>query len=894
MAHPHRTLRAEDREGYGRPPQHPEAYVLYNPANRNEYILFENRQPVKWFSYCDGNAAGSGLLATHIDYNASVWSYNTVNDNPDRQRMTIIPAGKTYGTYSSSDQSWSVTAAQYKSMLFPGTIRVTELSSTSHASYAGKWFAAPTALGHSLTAIAEAGGLISFKFDGGEPEDDGSRYTITLDPGTGLCATATLTQTAFRQSFALPTATPPADGWTFAGWATAAAYGPKPTQLLAAGSDYCPSADVTLYAVYAEAAPGSSLDGTYVLDYNAETALQKETMGYGKAFTYTAADGGAWVIKAFKNAGLQINVGKDASIKIPDCPGPITTITVTGSTKKKVSFATSDYTGTTAPTALATGTAAKAQTLDLSKTDVRTGYLYTTDGATAITRITVSYGLAANYYTYPDVAALTVPTVTLPAAELPLLLGDAPRSFAASVTGSTAAVAYSSSNPAVATITAQGVITPVGIGTTTITASVPAVAGESRPAQTTATVTVAMPALTAISIAEGPTKTAYTEGETFDPTGLRLTATYANGLTRTILPTAAGLTFQPAAPLSTTDAAVTVSYTEGTVTRTATIAISVTPLPRFTVTLDAAGGTCSDALLTETAAGQGIVLPTATTTADGWTFCGWTTTPIYATASEAPELLMAATRYMPTADVTLHAVFTHSETTGEGSGNYERVTAARDDWSGQYLIVMRDASDATDVRSFVADGSKGGKSGIGAANSGIEPAEAGYLAATDSYAPAQADAYSVKLIAAAGGYLLQTGDGLYNASATSGANSGVFTTSDVSKAVPLSIIFNSADDVCIVYVSPSDGKTIMFIFAYNLDASKNTYFRFYTTTTADKYISDGRTATLYRKTAGTTLTTYTSYPVATIGTLVKAIDALTTGATTLDDVDAVSGRILQQ
>lgn len=858
--------------------QHPAAYVVYNSGNTNEYLLLENRKADRWFSYFDKEAStGHGLFVTHVDYSSSVWENNTVNNTASHQRMSPVPAGKAFAT----------AAKAAPSMFFP--VGATALDETSHTTCGGQWFnytkAGTRKLGHIITDIAFAGDSIAFKFDGGALVDDGSRYTITFDGGTGLCATTSLAQTTFRQSFALPTATAPSGEWTFVGWATAAAYGSKPTLLLTPGSDYRPESDVMLYAVYAEAAASAPQSGSYVLDYTAETALQQEAMGYGAPFSYTAADGGTWTIKAYKNNGLQINTGKDSSIKIPDCPGPITTIEVTGSQKKSViSFAATDYTGSNSPSAIAKGTASKNQTLVISSGDVRGGYLYTTSGsATSITRITVNYVVTTNYYTYPEVAALTVPEVTLPAAELSLLLGDAPRPFAASVTGSTAAVAYSSSNPAVATISAEGMLTPVGLGTTTITAAVPGVAGESRPAQTTATVTVAMPALTAISIAQQPTKTAYTEGETFDATGLTLTATYANGLTQTILLGAPGLTLQPTAPLKPTDTSITVSYTEGGVTVTATIAISVAELQRYTVTLDAAGGACSDAALTETTAGEGVVLPTATTTADGWAFCGWTTTPFYAEATTTPELLTAGDRYKPTADVTLHAIYRHSEAVGEGSGRYERVTATRDDWSGQYLIVMRNGDAAV-----VADGSKGGTKGIGAANSGIAPAEAGYNAATDSYDPTQADEYSVKLIAATGGYLLQTADGFYNYMSSSATKAGITSTNDLAKAGTVSITFRSADDVHIMTGSSK------FVFAYNLDTNTGSFFRFYTTTTADKYISDGRTATLYRKTAGTTLTTYTSYPVATIGTLVKAVDALTTGATTLSDVDAISDRILQK
>ena len=66
----------------------PEAYVMYNEKNRNEYYLLENRQPVDF----DKGLYGHGLLILHVDYNEASWTGNTVNVHSTHQRMTIIPA----------------------------------------------------------------------------------------------------------------------------------------------------------------------------------------------------------------------------------------------------------------------------------------------------------------------------------------------------------------------------------------------------------------------------------------------------------------------------------------------------------------------------------------------------------------------------------------------------------------------------------------------------------------------------------------------------------------------------------------------------------------------------------------------------------------------------------
>lgn len=83
---------------------------------------------------------------------------------------------------------------------------------------------------------------------------------------------------------------------------------------------------------------------------------------------------------------------------------------------------------------------------------------------------------------------------------------------------------------------------------------------------------VVVPDLVSIAVTTAPTKTAYTAGETFDATGMVVTATYSNTTTKAVTT----YTVTPSTALSTTDTAVTISYTEGGVTKTTTQAITVT------------------------------------------------------------------------------------------------------------------------------------------------------------------------------------------------------------------------------------------------------------------------------------------------------------------------------
>lgn len=75
---------------------HPEAYVLYNDAKeksiKGEYYLLENRQPVDF----DAKLYGHGMLILHVAYNEYDWSQNKVNDNPNQQQLSIIPADNNF------------------------------------------------------------------------------------------------------------------------------------------------------------------------------------------------------------------------------------------------------------------------------------------------------------------------------------------------------------------------------------------------------------------------------------------------------------------------------------------------------------------------------------------------------------------------------------------------------------------------------------------------------------------------------------------------------------------------------------------------------------------------------------------------------------------------------
>lgn len=131
----------------------PEAYIIYNEANRNEYYLLENRQQRGFNEYDPAH----GMLVLHVDFDAQAWTDNTVNYSSSRQRMTIIPADGTLSQQTNAGDTW------------PGKTNNTALTDTSHPAAT---LNAPNAdgrrlMGHSIEEIAETDGLISFTFDGG-------------------------------------------------------------------------------------------------------------------------------------------------------------------------------------------------------------------------------------------------------------------------------------------------------------------------------------------------------------------------------------------------------------------------------------------------------------------------------------------------------------------------------------------------------------------------------------------------------------------------------------------------------------------------------------------------------------------------------------------------------
>lgn len=134
----------------------PQAYIIYNEGNDNEFFLLENHQPSKWFQYAGSFKGAHGLMVTHIDYDPLAWKYNIVNPKPDHQRMTIVPADKSYG-YSDIEIAGD---------LFPGSENTTWFTSEAYDKAGGRLFNkninGSYHLACAITNISEHNGEISF------------------------------------------------------------------------------------------------------------------------------------------------------------------------------------------------------------------------------------------------------------------------------------------------------------------------------------------------------------------------------------------------------------------------------------------------------------------------------------------------------------------------------------------------------------------------------------------------------------------------------------------------------------------------------------------------------------------------------------------------------------
>jgi len=115
-----------------------------------------------------------------------------------------------------------------------------------------------------------------------------------------------------------------------------------------------------------------------------------------------------------------------------------------------------------------------------------------------------------------------------------------------------------------------------------------------------------------------------------------------------------------------------------------TVTINFEAIPTYTVTFNAEGGSCVTKSAKEAIGGGGVTLPAATIGLDGWVFAGWAEDATASTTTR-PTLYKSGRTYYPTANTTLHAVYTLD---GVNYEKYQRATTLEQITSASQIAIV--------------------------------------------------------------------------------------------------------------------------------------------------------------------------------------------------------------
>lgn len=163
--------------------------------------------------------------------------------------------------------------------------------------------------------------------------------------------------------------------------------------------------------------------------------------------------------------------------------------------------------------------------------------------------------------------------------------------------------------------------------------------------------------LSSISVKTVPSKTTYTEGEYFDPTGLVITKTYSDASTEDLAYAGhtSDFTFSPSTTTALTTSNTSITIIVGGKSTSQTIMVN--PKPKYTVTLKDDNST-----LTQASVGASVILPSRAGCI-GYTFAGWTkswTSEQSSWTTTAPTIIPAGS-YTPAGNENLYPVYTKTE-----------------------------------------------------------------------------------------------------------------------------------------------------------------------------------------------------------------------------------------
>lgn len=140
-----------------------EAYKIVNDANPDEFYVVEQISQEGW----NKHAPASGMMVLHVDYQAEAWAQDIVNNDPNHQRVTIIPADGRLDKHTLDAD------------VYPGRAKNRSLTATSHPAakvYTGGY------MNKDITQIFAEDGATTFTFTNPESRDwftlNGATYRI--------------------------------------------------------------------------------------------------------------------------------------------------------------------------------------------------------------------------------------------------------------------------------------------------------------------------------------------------------------------------------------------------------------------------------------------------------------------------------------------------------------------------------------------------------------------------------------------------------------------------------------------------------------------------------------------------------------------------------------------
>lgn len=551
------------------------------------------------------------------------------------------PATTTYGTitYSSSDdETATVNSSGVVTPNKAGTVTIT--ASVAEGTYN---HAASKSYQLTITALAT--------------------YTVTWMANGSQFAKVTYTE---GDKLALPATTPTACANTkkFVGWTTATnkdyEHDTQAPEFITAGEEV--TANATYYAVYALEKTGSANVVTTTMTNFTATAANMDSY-----ISYAAAQGTATAPPAINNGEIRIyqNGG---------------TLTVTAKTGAKINSITIGSSMATSVTYKAdAGSTSAAQSISANGTFTKSGLnassvLFTCKGTTTSSRlylnrleVTYTAGTATTYMYYSTdcdgtIDLTTAPTLEFADANKVLTIGDTYTNDLEC--NSSGAKTFTSSDVNVATVAANGQVTALAAGNTTITVAVAAVAGTYSAATASYNITVVRKKATPsfaeaqIDLKTGQSKTVEVnkgehDGEVAYTSADPAIAT-VDPVTGQVLGVSAGFT------TITATLAQTATYETATATYMVYVSSEMVSDGKLGVTWIADGVVLTDAEATyRYSSGEGLKMPsTEVGGTNGKEFVGWTAIKDYQNPFCPPEDLFSSPGDKKvTVDITYYAVY---------------------------------------------------------------------------------------------------------------------------------------------------------------------------------------------------------------------------------------------